>query len=268
MPYNTTAIPPRKEVTGQTQLPREFPSHLSHQATNHSHASRSHASEEGHCRRPRHHNLLQQCRLRHHPSHSKSTSLSHLDPATLAYQINGPANARHPQEMFIQYLTGEAQNMTKLERKPRRNIQYKDLGKLKTPPPSSLLLSWHSDSPLALAANAVAHQDNLEFLEDIIPKTTSYKDIKGKAAAARARLKGEKAGAAGEDDRPTDGFMPNGKKPKSIIMNGSGPSPPTNGFSRSRVLSSDAAEPNAQLEADMIQARSQGGNDNDVDMTG
>ncbi len=23
MPYNTTAIPPRKEVTGQTQLPRK-----------------------------------------------------------------------------------------------------------------------------------------------------------------------------------------------------------------------------------------------------
>ena len=34
-----------------------------------------------------------------------------------------------PQEMFVQYLTGEAQNMTKLERKPRRNIQYKDMGK-------------------------------------------------------------------------------------------------------------------------------------------
>lgn len=31
--------------------------------------------------------------------------------------------------MFVQYLTGEAQNMTKLERKPRRNIQYKDMGK-------------------------------------------------------------------------------------------------------------------------------------------
>lgn len=30
--------------------------------------------------------------------------------------------------MFVQYLAGEAQNMTKLERKPRRNIQYKDLG--------------------------------------------------------------------------------------------------------------------------------------------
>ncbi len=24
MPYNTTAIPPRKEITGQTQLPREY----------------------------------------------------------------------------------------------------------------------------------------------------------------------------------------------------------------------------------------------------
>jgi hypothetical protein len=32
--------------------------------------------------------------------------------------------------MFVQYLTGEAQNMTKLERKPRRNIQYKDMGKI------------------------------------------------------------------------------------------------------------------------------------------
>ena len=32
------------------------------------------------------------------------------------------------QELFVQYLTGEAQNMTKLERKPRRNIQYKDMG--------------------------------------------------------------------------------------------------------------------------------------------
>jgi hypothetical protein len=36
------------------------------------------------------------------------------------------------QEMFVQYLTGEAQNMTKLERKPRRNIQYKDIGKITT----------------------------------------------------------------------------------------------------------------------------------------
>ncbi len=34
------------------------------------------------------------------------------------------------QELFVQHLTTEAQTMTKLERKPRRNIQYKDMGGL------------------------------------------------------------------------------------------------------------------------------------------
>lgn len=31
--------------------------------------------------------------------------------------------------MFVQYLTSTAQNMAKTERKPRRNIQYKDMGR-------------------------------------------------------------------------------------------------------------------------------------------
>jgi hypothetical protein len=110
-------------------------------------------------------------------------------------------------------------------------------------------------------ANAVAHQDNLEFLEDVIPKTSSYKEIKAKAAAARARVSGEKAAgtAAAEDERPTDG-MPNGKKAKSAV-NGS----VANGVSRGRVLSSDAADPNDQLEMEMRQAQQ---TDGDVDMTG
>lgn len=56
--------------------------------------------------------------------------------------------------------------MAKAERKPRRNIQYKDV------------------------AAAVSHHDNLEFLEDVVPKTSSYKIIKAQAAAARARVKG------------------------------------------------------------------------------
>lgn len=114
-------------------------------------------------------------------------------------------------------------------------------------------------------ANAVTHQDNLEFLEDIIPKTTSYKEIKAKAAAARARVNGEKAAgaaAAGEDERPTEG-MPNGKRQKSI-MNGNG-APAANGFTRVRVLSSDAVDPNDQLEMEMRQAQE---HDGDVSMTG
>lgn len=56
--------------------------------------------------------------------------------------------------------------MARAERKPRRNVQYKDV------------------------AAAVSHHDNLEFLEDVVPKTSSYKAIKAQAAAARARVKG------------------------------------------------------------------------------
>ncbi len=32
------------------------------------------------------------------------------------------------QEMFIQYLTEQGQNVVRSERKPRKNIQYRDLG--------------------------------------------------------------------------------------------------------------------------------------------
>ncbi len=110
--------------------------------------------------------------------------------------------------------------------------------------------------------NAVIHQDNLEFLEDIVPKTTSFKEAKARTAATRARLSGDKsAAAAGADnERPTDSGLPNGKRQKSI-MNGNG----SNGFSRSRVLSSDAADPNDQLEMEMRQAQQ---HDEDVSMTG
>ncbi|KAH6632023.1 histone-fold-containing protein [Chaetomium tenue] len=194
MPYNTTAIPPRKEVTGQTQLPL-----------------------------------------------TRVKKIIAVDPDIAVCSNNAAFVITLATEMFVQYLTGEAQNMTKLERKPRRNIQYKDM------------------------ANAVTHQDNLEFLEDIIPKTTSYKEVKSKAAAARARVGGEKSGkaatAATEEDRPTEG-MPNGKRPKSI-MNGNAPS--ANGLTRVGVLSSDAIDPNDQLETEMRQAQQQ---DEDVDMTG
>jgi len=31
-------------------------------------------------------------------------------------------------EMFVQYLAQEGQNVAKADRKPRRNLQYKDLG--------------------------------------------------------------------------------------------------------------------------------------------
>ncbi|KAF7512140.1 hypothetical protein GJ744_002302 [Endocarpon pusillum] len=65
-------------------------------------------------------------------------------------------------ENFIRYLTEQAHNVVKAERKPRRNIQYKDF------------------------ANAVARIDNLDFLADVIPKTTTYKQFKEKRAKEEA----------------------------------------------------------------------------------
>ncbi|KAJ5995293.1 hypothetical protein N7481_002270 [Penicillium waksmanii] len=61
-------------------------------------------------------------------------------------------------EMFIKHLAEQGHNVVKSERKPRKTVQYKDL------------------------ASAVSHTDNLEFLSDVIPKTTTYKQFKEKKA--------------------------------------------------------------------------------------
>lgn len=65
-------------------------------------------------------------------------------------------------EMFIRQLTQQAHNVVKSERKPRRNLQYKDF------------------------ATAVARIDNLEFLSDVIPRTTTFKQFKEKKAREAA----------------------------------------------------------------------------------
>ncbi|KAK0620392.1 histone-fold-containing protein [Immersiella caudata] len=193
MPYNTTAIPPRKEVTGQTQLPL-----------------------------------------------TRVKKIIAVDPDIAVCSNNAAFVITLATELFIQHFVTEGQNMAKMERKPRRNIQYKDL------------------------ANAVSHHDNLEFLEDVIPKTTTYKQVKNQAAATRAKLKGEKTAEA-PDGREDDVEQPNGKKQKSI-MNGTGTgSSSTNGFSRAQVLSDE--DPSSQLELEMRQAQRAPG-DGDVDMTG
>ncbi|TKA55876.1 hypothetical protein B0A55_12539 [Friedmanniomyces simplex] len=61
-------------------------------------------------------------------------------------------------EMFLQYLVEQSYNIVKSERKPRRNVQYRDV------------------------ANAVARVENLEFLADVVPKTTTFKAVKQKQA--------------------------------------------------------------------------------------
>ncbi|KAF7903286.1 uncharacterized protein EAF01_006335 [Botrytis porri] len=63
-------------------------------------------------------------------------------------------------EMFIQYMAESGHNVVKSERKPRRNIQYRDL------------------------SSAVSHIDNLEFLSDMVPKTVPLKLVKANAHMA------------------------------------------------------------------------------------
>lgn len=115
--------------------------------------------------------------------------------------------------MFIQYLAEQGHNMAKLDRKPRRNVQYKDLCKRRL---TRSLTHSHNlpPGPLAkcLPAAAVIAKDNLEFLDDTIPKTQPYKEIKHKAAETRAKLQGGKPAG----DRADEAGQPNGKKQKSI----------------------------------------------------
>ncbi|RDA86790.1 hypothetical protein CP532_6355 [Ophiocordyceps camponoti-leonardi (nom. inval.)] len=122
MPYNTTAIPPRKEPTGQTQLPL-----------------------------------------------SRVKKIISQDPDIGICSNNASFIITCAAEMFIQHLADAAHTQVKLERKPRRNIQYKDI------------------------ANAVSNHDNLEFLQDLIPKTTPYGKVKAKARETQARLRGDKS---------------------------------------------------------------------------
>ncbi|EEU34143.1 uncharacterized protein NECHADRAFT_63982 [Fusarium vanettenii 77-13-4] len=175
MPYNTTAIPPRKEPTGQTQLPL-----------------------------------------------SRVKKIIAQDPDIGICSNNAAFVITLAAEMFVQHLAEESHTQAKLDRKPRRNIQYKDV------------------------ANAVSHQDNLEFLEDIVPKTVTYKNIKAASKATQARLRGENVAQA-----------PIANGASKTLVNGTG---------RPRA-DSKQGDPNEQLELEMRQAA--GANrDGDVTMSG
>jgi hypothetical protein len=77
-------------------------------------------------------------------------------------------------EIFLRYLTEQAHNVVKSERKPRRNIAYRDI------------------------ATAVSRIDNLEFLSDVVPKTQTYRQYK----AEKAQEEAEKAAAGANGERP------------------------------------------------------------------
>ncbi|PSN61632.1 histone-fold-containing protein, partial [Corynespora cassiicola Philippines] len=78
------------------------------------------------------------------------------DPERLHTSKNAAFAIALATEMFIQHLATTTHNVVKAERKPRRNIQYRDV------------------------STAVAKTDNLEFLVDVVPKTMTFKEFKKK----------------------------------------------------------------------------------------
>lgn len=144
--------------------------------------------------------------------------------------------------MFIQYLAEQGHTFAKLDKKPRRNVQYKDLCK-------KPLYSQQHQGPCTRAdkspASAVTHKENLEFLDDTIPKTIPYKEVKQKAAETRAKLTGAKTTTTTTSEQPDQPAQTNGKKQKTL----------SNGFGVSSAVK--------KLEGEGV-----GADDGDVQMTG
>jgi len=139
--------------------------------------------------------------------------------------------------MFIQYLAEQGHNVVKSERKPRRNIQYRDLCTLPSIP------CFHVSSN-KFTASAVSHLDNLEFLVDIVPKTVQYKDVKRekKTQAGPSKVNGESSAEVGQTT--LDGLRPTLNGTNGMSMD-DGPRETT------PKTIADSDDPNAQLEMEM-----------------
>ena len=86
----------------------------------------------------------------------------------------------------MQYLAEQGVKALAAERKQRKTVQYKDLGSLG---------AAHSNCKATLLtskANAVTRIDNLEFLADVVPPTTTTKQPREtKAAKSQKKQTGE-----------------------------------------------------------------------------
>ncbi|OQU97594.1 hypothetical protein CLAIMM_03499 isoform 2 [Cladophialophora immunda] len=156
-------------------------------------------------------------------------------------------------EIFIRYLTEQAHNVVKSERKPRRNIAYKDIGKQQRPRPpvnpkatcTGAHIHIHDAINLLLTkshtkkATAVSRIDNLEFLSDTVPKTKTYrqfKEEKAREAAAKA------AASAPGSVNGVNGSGENGVSIQTMMKNGYGYHPNQNGVGNGVVVNGTTPE--------------------------
>mgnify|MGYP003624102410 CR=1 FL=1 len=135
----------------------------------------------------------------------------HADPQRIAVSKNAAFAIALATEMFIQHLATTTHNVVKAERKPRRNIQYRDV------------------------SSAIAKTDNLEFAVDVVPKTITFKEARRRKEEReeRERKEGEKKGRKDGDGEGDAGEEPvDGEAHANGVhgnMNGSVEEVPVNG---------------------------------------
>lgn len=97
-------------------------------------------------------------------------------------------------EMFIQYLVEQTHAVVKTERKPRKNIQYRDV------------------------ANAIARIDNLEFLVDVVPKMVPFKKVREQKAKEAQEQEELENGLAKADRDEQNGHVRAGDEEGADVM--------------------------------------------------
>lgn len=127
MPYNNTPIAPSKEITGTVSLPRMSPYALSLLSF--------------------YTLFVQQTSKQHQKSIINASLVARVKK--IISQDDDISNCSNnaafvitvATEMFLQHLVEQSHNVVKSERKPRRNIQYRDVGAfiLSLVPPAPLI---------------------------------------------------------------------------------------------------------------------------------
>lgn len=120
------------------------------------------------------------------PLVARVQKIINADPERLHTSKNGAFAIALATEMFIQHLATTTHNVVKTERKPRRNIQYRDV------------------------ASAVAKTDNLEFLVDVVPRTITYKEYKKRAEETKKAKEIAKETAGSKNGKIKDAMAGSG----------------------------------------------------------
>jgi DNA polymerase epsilon subunit 4 len=98
-------------------------------------------------------------------------------------------------ELFIQYISEQGHKVAQTESKPRRNIQYRDLGKSRIRSSQSFVLTW------PFVATAVSRVDNLQFLSDVVPRTVPFKEVKARTKEGASSTSSAKASSTLQDGK-------------------------------------------------------------------